>query len=125
VACLYSAQSLSFDRRAAPVDFCAILHARGIEMPKSPKDLSDLIRELARQEAESLGKSLSGDAEDRIATVPPPYNTQSQIPVDVQRLQLMIHDIISIAADENKKEIALDDIESALARVKCHYLWFC
>jgi hypothetical protein len=94
-------------------------------MPKSPKDLSDLIRELAQQEAESFGKSLSSDAEDRIATVPPPYNIQSQISVDVQHLQMMIHDIISIAADENRREIARGDIDSALARVKCHYLWFC
>ena len=94
-------------------------------MPKSPEDLSDLIRELARDEAKSLGKSLSLDAEDRIATVPPPWDRQSQITVDVQSFHLMIRDVMVIAASEKRNEITLKDIQSALARVKCHYLWFC
>jgi hypothetical protein len=94
-------------------------------MPQSPRDLSELIRQLARQAAASLGKSLSLSAEDEIARVPPPYNTQSQISVDVHQLQSAIRGIINTAAIGEGKEITNDHVNLARIRTKCHYLWFC
>jgi hypothetical protein len=98
----------------------------GVErMPKSPEDLSGLIEQIAREEAKSLGRDISASALRRIARIPKPYKYEKEIGVDVERLQIMIRDIISIASSIVSRDIDLKDMEAALGRVKCHYLWFC
>jgi hypothetical protein len=94
-------------------------------MPQTPDDLSRIIMEMARRHAERIGKPLGVDAEVRIGTIPPEYRSRPQIAVEMGPLDSMIGEIIVLAGSFSKEQIGLSELEMALGRVTCHYLWFC
>jgi hypothetical protein len=98
---------------------------RGRTMPQTPEDLSKIIREMAQRYAKNESKRLSVTAEDRIAVIPPPYQSRPVITVDLTQLDLMVGRIILLASSFSGSEIGLDAMERSLRQVKCHYLWFC
>lgn len=93
-------------------------------MPQPPEDLSRIIKQMAIEAAKKLGKVLIPAAVERIGTLPPDYAKMTMIAVDQARLFSTIYDIIQLAAS-SKLTIELDDIENALKKAECHYLWFC
>jgi len=93
-------------------------------MPQTPEDLSKIIREMAQRHAKELGKVLTAKAEDRIATIPAPYSQQTTITVELKELDAQIWEIM-VAASLAKQQIDLPEMEEALRKVKCHYLWLC
>lgn len=94
-------------------------------MPQPPEDLSKLIRQMARDAAQKRGSSLSKEAEERIGRIPSDYAKMETIPVDQAKLRSTIDDVIELATEPRKKIVELDDMEKALGKVECHYLWFC
>jgi hypothetical protein len=95
-------------------------------MPQQPDDLSRIIREMAEKHAKLKGLSIDQEALGRIGTIPPPYSTQKEISVELSKLDIMVRDIIELAAKFARDGmIDLRAIEKGLIEVKCHYLWFC
>jgi hypothetical protein len=94
-------------------------------MPQKPEDLSRIIREMARRIAKGKSAFLSEEAEERVGRIPASHAKLDVIEVDLAKLEEMIEDIIALAISIGGSEISLDDMEQALRKVKCHYLWFC
>lgn len=95
-------------------------------MPQRPDDLARIIREIATKQAKNRGKSINADALTRISFIPAEYAKQEIIQVELDKLEEMISDVIEIAAKlSSAPEITKPDIEQALDKVDCHYLWFC
>ena len=93
-------------------------------MPQPHEDVSKLIKQMAREAANKMGKGLAAPAEERIGQIPPNYAAMKEIPIDQSLLYSTIKDVIELATS-SKREIELDDIDTALKKVECHYLWFC
>jgi predicted ATP-dependent protease len=94
-------------------------------MPQSPEDLSSLIKRIAQQLANEIGRVLSDDALERISVVPEPYLSQRLIQVNQEQLGNQLRAIVEIAADSGRQVITVAEIEDSLQKVRCHYLWFC
>jgi hypothetical protein len=90
-------------------------------MQQTPDDLPDLIRRTALMEAERQHKTIFPAALDRLATPPRTFSLNEIGEVDVRRLHRMLHDIINLTPSA----IGPREIQAALRKVKCHYLWFC
>ena len=94
-------------------------------MLQTPDDLSKIIREIAARQAKARGKDIFNEALNRISIIPNDYAVKPTISVDLVELESMLSDIIDVAAKNSQRTIGGDEIEAALKKVTCHYLWFC
>jgi hypothetical protein len=92
----------------------------------SPEDLSERIKIIAKDEADSFGL-IAPAALMRIATIPREYSSRTTIEVDISQLRSAIQEIVQLAARDAYpyKEIGLGNVQHALEITPCHYLWFC
>ncbi len=94
-------------------------------MPQTPEDLSKIIREIAVRHAKIRGRGIKNDALEQISRIPIEYAEQQTISVNLAELDRMVGDVIELAAQFTKDNIGQLEIDMALRKVTCHYLWFC
>jgi hypothetical protein len=94
-------------------------------MPQTPEDLSKIIREMAERQAKVRGRGIDNAALNRISLIPVEYSSRKTISVNLAELESMISDVIEVASNVSKGDIGQPEIEVALKKVSCHYLWFC
>jgi hypothetical protein len=89
-------------------------------------ELSGAIRKIAVSAALEIKATITDGALRWLTQIPPPYNREKQIDVELAQLHEAIRTIIAgTAADNPNRVIGDKTLQFAMQRVPCHYLWFC